>query len=359
MQSKNIIGVAAAAVPPAIALACYYAIYRDQALARRAVDTFSAPARELLGRASAHVSFSVMEWLYVLLAAAVVIYIVTTVLAIVKSDRKAAALFRRVLILAVAVLYLLGGYLWLWGIDYRTPSFAARTGLDDGPVATEELYTVTAYFIRNALVLANAVDRDADGRFVMLPDEYLPRAPAIYGALQEEFPVLAGTCRVPKQMLFSRVMSRMGFTGIFFPFTGESNLNVDCPGAFIPATAAHELAHQLGVTSEQECNFLGIAACLSSEDAVYVYSGFLMGSTYLMNALYDADRDLWQALRDTIRGPMLVDWNDNNKYWWRFESPVTEVSAAVYDTYLKANGQDLGMRSYGACVDLLVHYYYR
>ena len=33
---------------------------------------------------------------------------------------------------------------------------------------------------------------------------------------------------------------------------------------------------------------------------------------------------------------------------------VTEVSEKIYDTYLKANGQETGIASYGQCVDLLV-----
>ena len=29
----------------------------------------------------------------------------------------------------------------------------------------------------------------------------------------------------------------------------------------------------------------------------------------------------------------------------------------MYDAYLKSNGQEMGMASYGACVDLLVEYF--
>ena len=54
---------------------------------------------------------------------------------------------------------------------------------------------------------------------------------------------------------------------------------------------------------------------------------------------------------------MLTDLQDNNAYWSQYETPVSEVSEKVYDSYLKANGDPLGMKSYGACVDLLVNYY--
>ena len=39
------------------------------------------------------------------------------------------------------------------------------------------------------------------------------------------------------------------------------------------------------------------------------------------------------------------------------ESPVEEAAAQTFDTFLKSNGQDLGIQSYGACVDLLVTWF--
>ena len=59
--------------------------------------------------------------------------------------------------------------------------------------------------------------------------EILAYAPKIYENLYEEFPFLEMTDVPPKTMRFSRVMSAMGFTGFYFPFTGECNVNVDFP----------------------------------------------------------------------------------------------------------------------------------
>ena len=36
------------------------------------------------------------------------------------------------------------------------------------------------------------------------------------------------------------------------------------------------------------------------------------------------------------------------------KSPVEEKAGQTYDAFLKRNDQELGIRSYGACVDLLV-----
>ena len=51
------------------------------------------------------------------------------------------------------------------------------------------------------------------------------------------------------------------------------------------------------------------------------------------------------------------DWNANNAYWAALASPMEDAAEQVYDSFLKGNGQELGMRSYGACVDLLAAYF--
>lgn len=53
-------------------------------------------------------------------------------------------------------------------------------------------------------------------------------------------------------------------------------------------------------------------------------------------------------------GAARADLADNNAYWKQWEGPVCEAGEKVYTTFLQGYGQTLGMRSYGACVDLLV-----
>ena len=59
-------------------------------------------------------------------------------------------------------------------------------------------------------------------------------------------------------------MSYLDFTGFFFPFTAEANVNTDFPGALFASTIAHELSHQRGVAREQEANFTAVLACLNT-----------------------------------------------------------------------------------------------
>ena len=54
---------------------------------------------------------------------------------------------------------------------------------------------------------------------------------------------------------------------------------------------------------------------------------------------------------------MLADLRANNAYWRSFETKSAEISEKIYDSFLKSYGQDSGIHSYGAVVDLLIAWY--
>lgn len=219
----------------------------------------------------------------------------------------------------------------------------------------EDLTAVTEYFAKQASAYSVQMQRDEEGHFIA--EDFWKDYEGLYDNLEAEFPFLQTNELRPKPMFYSKLMSLLGFTGFYFPFTGEANVNSDFPKALQPETISHELAHQRRVASESEANFVGIAAAIASQKPVYQYSAYLSGLTHLSNALYKADREAWYAISETLAVEVRIDWNDNSSYWEKFESPVESVATSVYDSYLKHNDQELGIQSYGACVDLLVEYY--
>ncbi len=234
-------------------------------------------------------------------------------------------------------------------------TFAQRAGLETAPYSVDELASVTTYFARQAAALSDQVARDSEEHFSEDLADCFEAGPEVYENLAREFPCLDITAVRAKPLVCSRLQSILGFTGVYFPFTGEANVNVDAPACLIPATIAHEMAHQRMVASESEANFVGIAACVTSDNVVFQYSGYLMGLIQLCNALYPVDAQAWQTIvQECFTAELAADWNDNNAYWAALESPVEEVAEQAYDSFLKGNGQELDMRSYGACVDLLV-----
>ncbi|WP_160634455.1 DUF3810 domain-containing protein [Pseudoflavonifractor sp. 60] len=342
---------------PAALIILFEAVKENQPLMTVWVFRIMAPVERFLGRLWSLVPCSAAEALTALFLVGNVIFLAR---AVVLLWRKRAALpfLRRLWALGAAWLWLWAGLCWMWNAAYYVPSFAQREGLESAPCSLEELAAVTEYFARQAAALAPQVPRDEAGNFEETPADFFPRGPEIYLNIAEEFPSLNIKPVKAKPLLFSRLQSILGFTGIYFPFTGEANINVDAPACLIPATVAHEMAHQRMVASELEANFVGIAACTSCDDVVFQYSGYLMGLIQLCNALYPVSPELWYDIAERTFTPELsTDWNGNNAYWAALDSPVEDAAGDVYDTFLKSNDQELGIRSYGACVDLLVSYY--
>ena len=138
-------------------------------------------------------------------------------------------------------------------------------------------------------------------------------------------------------------------------FLSRASLNAKM---LFAATVAHELAHQRGVAKEQEANFVAVLACMKDGDPAFVYSAALLAYTHLGNALYGADREAWEQVYGSLCEDVKRDFAANRLYWQQFETPVQKASNTVYEGFLQSYDQELGLKSYGACVDLLVNYYY-
>ena len=250
------------------------------------------------------------------------------------------------------------GFCYLWGVNYYVAGFQELSGIYAEDVAKDDLERVTRYFADRLIDTADAVERVENGLFAVSREEIFEKSVRVYDETARRFPFLAFDDRPPKAVYFSRIMSCMDFTGVYCPFTGESNVNVDSPACLLPSTIAHELAHQRGIASEQECNFLAILSSTTCGDSAYEYSGWLLGYIYLGNALYGKDQILWEPIYASLPETVRSDLDDNNAYWRQFaDTAVKEVSNQVYDRFLKSYGEEDGMRSYGMVVDLLVAYY--
>jgi hypothetical protein len=152
-------------------------------------------------------------------------------------------------------------------------------------------------------------------------------------------------------------MSYTGITGVYFPFTGEANVNVSVPDSDIPATSCHEMAHQRGFAREDEANYIAYLTCKMHPDVDFQYSGTLLALIETTNALYNQDPSAFKELRSKYSDGLIRDLGAINEYWEHYEGPVNEVSNKINDAYLKANNQSDGVQSYGRMVDLLLAEY--
>ena len=347
----------ALALLAAAVIALQRLIRPDRALNAALSERFVRPTHRALARLCAALPFSVAEALIALFALGLLGFLAVQLVRLVRRGERLRRLYRLGMTLLSAFLAVYALFCLLWGVYYYGEDFTARGGWRDEPVSVGQLTRVTAYFAALANDRADRVPRDENGVCALDRAALLAYSPRLYEAIEREAPSLAGPPLAAKGIVCSRVMSLVDFTGFFFPFTGEANVNMDFPTALLPATIAHELAHQRGVAKEQEANFAAVLACLADGDDAFVYSAALLAYSHLSNALRGADPEAWARINEALDARVKADFAAERAYWARFDTPVQAVSNSVYEGFLHSYDQTLGLRSYGACVDLLVNYY--
>ena len=380
-----VIGVS---VFPAVSLIVFYILRLSENAMYWVTQNISAPIRGFMALITNVYPFSMMELLIVFSIIWLIYYIVKTIAIVSRKRNKLKVLSKRALLVFVLMLYVWNMFCWLWISGYHAPGFADRYGFKREGVAIEDLKLVAWHFAERANELAPQIVRDSDGRFAEHRSSIFAASTGIYRNISFEFPSLRGRLHRPKPMMFSWLMSRTGYSGVYFALTGEANFNNMIHGSSLPATLAHEHAHHLGVFSEDEANFVSIIACIRSGNIVFAYSGYLKGLNYFLRALREAEsyaliespeqaleiRREIDAILDSLVFEVRLDRWERAEFWRSqrtvdtgigfVDTALTAVTDAlresvntIYDGFLRAQGQELGIRSYGACVDLLVEYF--
>lgn len=336
----------------------HLAVRKDHRLMAWLSENVVRPVHGFMAGLCSHVSFSVAAVVIYAAAIGITVYIAANIFGIIFRKDKGKRAYIMIITLLAALLLVYAGFCLLWGVYYYGDDFQSKSALEAGEISVEQLTEVTEYFAGLANEYSTQVQRDENGCCAVDRTAILARSSEVFDAVAQRFPCLAGPKVAAKPFAFSRVLSYLDFTGFFFPFTAEANVNTDFPPSLFASTVAHELSHQRGVAKEQEANFVAVLASLEYGDADYCYSAALLAYTHLGNALHQADYVAWQRIYGSLNPYVLADFACNRAYWAQFETPVQTVSNTVYEGFLQSYDQELGMKSYGACVDLLVNYYY-
>jgi hypothetical protein len=257
----------------------------------------------------------------------------------------------------LSLLYIL--FMFLWGFNYNRLSFDKIAGLTVEKSSKEELYALCRSLIERANTLRNEIHENDNG-IMSLENGYkdvFRRAQAGYDEAARTYSKLGGKYGTPKKILLSPKMSYTGITGIYIPYTAEANVNINITDMMLPCTVAHEMAHQRGFAREDEANYIAYLTCSSHPDKDFQYSGVMLALIYSTNALASVDRESYKQLAKEYSAGVKRDLQYDYEFWQKYEGKVEEISNNVNNTYLKSNGQQDGVRSYGRMVDLLLAEY--
>ncbi|MEG2213448.1 MAG: DUF3810 domain-containing protein [Clostridiales bacterium] len=321
------------------------------------ITNYTTPFKQFLAWLCSFLPFSLTELLYFLAISWIIIFIIRTISKTRHSPHGKSTFLRQLLFLVTTGLTVYLLLCILYGANYYTPDVASKMDITTTPISVEQLSILTAYFAKQANIAATSTTRDQNLIFVANQQKILAASADIYTNIEKIYPFLQGRHISAKPMLFSRLMSHLSYTGFFFPFTGEANINVHAPGCLLPATITHELAHQRGIASEDEANFIAILAATTSDDMDYIYSGYLLGSIYLGNALQTVAPDAYRKIAACLSPAVRADLRYHNHYWRQYQGVIADTGLNIYDRYLKSYGQESGIASYSQVIDLLVAYY--
>jgi hypothetical protein len=264
---------------------------------------------------------------------------------------------------------ILTGFYILWGWNYSRPPVEERLHLP--AAATETDAEFVASLSTEFLERANAAYREIHGSDDAGAPTTLPTQWSVVDqSVEEGWRELAANPRLAtgfdphldarrgrgKRLVAGELLSYLGLSGFYFPFTGEANVNGGIPAVAMPQVLAHEKAHQRGIGPEDEANFLGFLAAASSRDAYARYSACVFAHRQLLRVLLSLDRDRSEQVMKRRLPGVQRDITDLNAYWRKYEGRASEVSEKLNDAYLKSNRVEGGVASYGKSVELLLRY---
>ena len=265
----------------------------------------------------------------------------------------------RIFLASLALFFTIySGFSWMYGVFFFADNFQERSGIHAQAATIDELERVTRFFAEGLNQNAPLVLRNEQQVFSMPISDIFSESVYVFENLEEAFPFLSHNDRPPKALyLTSWLFAMTDYTGFYFPFTGEANINILAPRSQIPATVLHEFAHQRRIGSENEANFIAVLAGVYSDNPHFAYSSFLMGYSYLANALNRVAPERFRNIHDSLDPLVHADLADIRAYHARKNPTAQRVTNVVYDNFLQTFGEESGIQSYGEVVDLLIAYF--
>lgn len=276
-----------------------------------------------------------------------------------KRSKRWATLIHALLNLLASLSTIYFVFIIFWGLNYYRTPLEQTLQLTVRPHSVEELTSLYDTLIIQTNEARTKVPETSDSIFTtkQSPQQIFIRASKGYEVASLNYPLLKGDYGSPKAIFLSKWMTYTNITGIFSPFTAEANVNTNVPESTLLFTTLHEMAHQRGIASENEANFIAFLTSLYHPDPDFQYAGYLSALNYTRQALARIDSDLVTIRNNKLSEGVKRDLNYQYEFWAQYEGEVEQTFTQLNQTYLKLNGVSDGVQSYGRVVDLLLAYF--
>ena len=253
---------------------------------------------------------------------------------------------------ALGVLAFFGGlvflFMFLWGFNYGRLPLEAQLGLELKPLSLDELKEELDYETQQIISLRQAIPGAGEGA---LGPEALPRKmERLLRDDLERFLTAHGYPTAGRMRAYyiwpQGIFLRFGSAGLYFPWTGQGQVDVGLHPLQKPYVMAHELAHGYGFGDEGTCNFLAFLSGAVSDDPLVAYTAHLgYWRTLAANYRYH-EPEPYLGFRENLPRGIQADLDAINETMLRYPDFFPRFRYAAYDAYLRAQGIEEGMLNY-------------
>jgi hypothetical protein len=246
----------------------------------------------------------------------------------------------------------------LWGLNYYREPLSQTLALGEKHSQQDLVHFVDQLVLKtNEIQFRITSDTSTMVQVPYSKKEIMDRTIEGYRSLANKIPLFTYHRPSLKKSIFSKPLSYMGYGGYLNPFTNEAQANSALPKFRFPVICGHEIGHQLGFSAENETNFIGYLATVSNEDIYFKYAAYAYALSYCLNELAGWDKEEFNRQYNKLNPGLKKNYRELATFWEAHENPMEPVFKSIFNTFLKANNQKDGIRSYNAVVTLLVNYY--
>ncbi|CAM4224862.1 DUF3810 domain-containing protein [Zobellia roscoffensis] len=298
------------------------------------------------------VPFSVGEIIYVLLIVLGIRYVYVNRLKIKKQPLQ----FLRNVVVVLSVFYFT--FNLVWGLNYYRKPIAKNFAIRDS-VTTQEVIDLAEKLIIKTNRLQFELTSDSTKR-VQIPytgSEIFDKTMQGYQQLEGEVPFLKYEHQSLKKSMFSALSSYMGIGGYLNPFTNEAQVNALTPVFRFPVVSGHEAGHQVGYAKENETNFIGYLVTVKNKDRYFQYSASAYALSHCLSAIRRSDKTKFDELYAKVNLGVQENYRELYEHNMEYINPFEPIFKSIFNTFLKANQQKDGIKSYSKIVELMVGYH--
>ncbi len=245
-------------------------------------------------------------------------------------------------------------FLLLWGFNYARLPLEQHLSIDPQPLTQAELEEELKLQTEAIKQLRTSIPSASDNAFTETALVHITEADMQHLVLkrleQLNYPPF-GSPRI-RQLWPPGLLLRISTAGFYLPFTGECNVDSGLHPLQKPFVMAHELFHAHGFTDEGSCNFLAYISCQAADDPFIRYAGALNYWRYLAGSYRRAEPEAYQTFRIQLPKGILADLDAINQQMQRYPDVFPRFRDLAYDTYLKAQGIEEGMKNYSRIIML-------